>query len=43
MVNRAPVLILWAAVMAKRLGYAWDNALTPGRAVAGKATGALWL
>jgi hypothetical protein len=34
-VNRAPVLTLWAAVVAERLGFAWDEALTLGRAVAG--------
>jgi len=34
-VNRAPVLTLWAAVVAERLGYSWDEALTLGRVVAG--------
>lgn len=34
-VNRAPVLTLWAAVVAERLGYDRDEALTLGRAVAG--------
>lgn len=34
-VNRAPVLTLWAAVVAERLGYERDAALTLGRAVAG--------
>ncbi len=34
-VNRAPVLTLWAAVVAERLGYERDEALTLGRAVAG--------
>lgn len=34
-VNRAPVLTLWAAVVAERLGFARDEALTLGRAVAG--------
>lgn len=34
-VNRAPVLTLWAAVVAERLGYDRDAALTLGRAVAG--------
>jgi hypothetical protein len=34
-VNRAPVMTLWAAVVAERLGFAWDEALTLGRAVAG--------
>src|ERR671938_116530 len=36
-VNRAPVLTLWAAVVAEQLGHPWDTALTPGRAVAGAA------
>ena len=34
-VNRAPVLTLWAAVVAQRLGFDWDEALVLGRAVAG--------
>src|SRR5258708_4369735 len=34
-VNRAPVLTLWAAVVAQRLGFDRDEALTLGRAVAG--------
>ena len=34
-INRAPVLTLWAAVVAKRLGFDWEEALTLGRAVAG--------
>jgi hypothetical protein len=34
-INRAPVLTLWAAVVAERLGYERDAALTLGRAVAG--------
>ena len=34
-VNRAPVLTLWAAVVAERLGYSRDEALTMGRVVAG--------
>jgi hypothetical protein len=34
-INRAPVLTLWAAVVAERLGYDVDEALTLGRAVAG--------
>lgn len=33
-INRAPVLTLWAAVVAQRLGFRWDEALTLGRAVA---------
>ena len=35
MVNRAPVLTLWAAVVAEVLGFDHDEALTLGRAVAG--------
>ncbi len=34
-VNRAPVLTLWAAVVAERLGFDRDEALTLGKAVAG--------
>ncbi|NUM56349.1 MAG: hypothetical protein HUU46_22145 [Candidatus Hydrogenedentes bacterium] len=34
-VNRAPVLTLWAAVVAERIGYEWDEALSLGKAVAG--------
>ena len=34
-INRAPVLTLWAAVVARRLGFAEDEALTRGQAVAG--------
>jgi hypothetical protein len=34
-INRAPVLTLWAAVVAERLGYDRDEAVTFGRAVAG--------
>ena len=34
-INRAPVLTLWAAVVAERLGFDPDAALTLGRAVAG--------
>lgn len=34
-VNRAPVLTLWAGVVAARLGFDRDEALTLGRAVAG--------
>ena len=34
-VNRAPVLTLWGAVVAERLGYEPDTALTLGKAVAG--------
>jgi len=35
MMNRAPVLTLWAAVVAERLGYERDTALTLGKCVAG--------
>jgi hypothetical protein len=35
MVNRAPVLTLWAAVVAEVLGFEHDEALTLGRVVAG--------
>jgi hypothetical protein len=34
-VNRAPVLTLWAAVVAQRLGFSRDESLTMGRVVAG--------
>jgi hypothetical protein len=34
-INRAPVLTLWVAVVAERLGFDWNEALTFGRAVAG--------
>jgi hypothetical protein len=34
-INRAPVLTLWAAIVAERLGYHKDTALTLGKAVAG--------
>ncbi len=33
--NRAPVLTLWAAVVAARIGFDWDAALTLGKGVAG--------
>ena len=36
-VNRAPVLTLWATVVAERLGYDPDAAITLGRAVAGSS------
>ena len=36
-VNRAPVLTLWATVVAERLGHPPNTALTLGRAVAGSA------
>ena len=34
-INRAPVLTLWAAIVAERLGHEPDAALTLGKAVAG--------
>ncbi len=34
-INRAPVLTLWAAVVAERMGYDRDAALSLGKAVAG--------
>jgi hypothetical protein len=34
-INRAPVLTLWAAVVAERLGYDPEAALTLGKAIAG--------
>src|SRR5512136_3066472 len=34
-INRAPVLTLWAAVVAERLGFDRDAALTLGKSVAG--------
>ena len=34
-INRAPVMTLWATVVAKRLGYDEETALTLGKAVAG--------
>jgi hypothetical protein len=34
-INRAPVLALWAAVVAQRLGFGEDEALTLGKALAG--------
>jgi hypothetical protein len=34
-INRAPVLTLWAAVVAQRLGFDENEALTLGKAVAG--------
>ncbi len=34
-INRAPVLTLWAAVVAERLGYDWQAALTLGKGLAG--------
>jgi hypothetical protein len=38
-INRAPVLTLWATVVAGRLGFGRDEALTLGRAVGGVPTG----
>jgi hypothetical protein len=35
MINRTPLLNLWAAVVAEALGFDYDEALTLGRAVAG--------
>ena len=34
-INLAPVLTLWAAVVAERLGYDWQTAVTLGKAVGG--------
>lgn len=34
-INRAPVMTLWAAVVAKRLGFSREEAFTLGKAVAG--------
>lgn len=34
-INRAPVLTLWAAVVAERLGFRWGEALSLGKGVAG--------
>jgi len=36
-VNRAPVLTLWATVVAERLGYPPETAVTLGRFVAGSS------
>ena len=35
MINRAPVLTLWAAIVAERLGFDREEALSLGKAVAG--------
>jgi hypothetical protein len=35
MINRAPVMTLWAAVVAEMLGLKYDEALTLGSVVAG--------
>ena len=34
-INRAPVLTLWAAIVAERLGFDEDEALSLGKSVAG--------
>lgn len=34
-INRAPVLTLWGVIVAERLGYTHDEALTLGKALAG--------
>jgi hypothetical protein len=34
-INRAPVMALWAAVVAERLGFDWNEALTLGKVVTG--------
>src|SRR5262249_34910733 len=34
-INRAPVLTLWAALVAEKLGHSHETALTLGKAVAG--------
>jgi hypothetical protein len=35
LINRAPVLTLWATIVAQHLGYGYEEALTLGKAVAG--------
>jgi hypothetical protein len=35
LVNRAPVLAIWAAVVAERLGFNHDEALSLGKALGG--------
>ena len=35
LINRAPVVTLWAAVVAERLGFKRDEALSLGNALAG--------
>jgi hypothetical protein len=40
LVNRAPFLVLWASVVAQRLGYSEEEALTLGKAVAGQTAAA---
>jgi hypothetical protein len=41
-INRAPVLTLWAAVVAERLGYNKNEALTLAKAVAGLNAQSKW-
>jgi len=43
MVNRAPVLTFWAAVVTEVLAFEHDEALTLGRAVAGLNAYSKWL
>ncbi|MCX6093903.1 MAG: hypothetical protein NTY63_03665 [Candidatus Bipolaricaulota bacterium] len=38
--NRVPVLTLWATIVARRLGYDEDEALTLGKAIAGQTAAA---
>ena len=40
--NRAPVLTLWAAVVAERLGVDWEAALSLGKGLAGLTAQAEW-
>lgn len=35
LINRAPTLCLWAAVVAKRLGFKWDEALSLAKVLTG--------
>lgn len=35
-INRAPVMTLWAAVVAQRLGFTWKESLSLGKALAGR-------
>src|ERR1700704_5126019 len=41
-VNRAPVLTLWGAVVAERLGFDRDEALTLGRVARAPSGGGIW-
>ncbi len=34
-INRAPVMTLWAAIVAERMGFNWQEALTLGKVVSG--------